>query len=386
MTYEIQVCPVNEEFGAKGMKVFCFAVVVGVLIATLCPFNPFPRNGVTWLRETNGLEFEGTGLVRSNGPLKPPNTEVESYGLELLLESASANSSGTILAFYTPSLKHLLVQQWKDGLLVTHDGTVEHDKSKTIKFDVDHIFRPGRLMLVTISSSLDGTIVYLDGQPVQSFPRFRISRSELSGEIVVGTSPTTYHPWQGRLCGLAVYSKELTSREVFQHYKDWNDRSDRPLKVDGVLARYGFTERVGYEVHNEVSSGPNLEIPNTFSVPHKGLLQSPRKEFSANWRYAKDVLMNIAGFVPLGAIVFVCLAGARGSWKMILTTTMACGILSFFIELLQYYIPRRGSGTTDIITNTLGAALGAILTQTGVARSVLGRITLNRGVEHSDTE
>jgi len=53
-------------------------------------------------------------------------------------------------------------------------------------------------------------------------------------------------------------------------------------------------------------------------------------------------------------------------------------MLSFVIEVLQYYIPRRGSGMTDIITNTLGAALGAMLLQVGAVRRALEQMKLIR--------
>ena len=88
--------------------------------------------------------------------------------------------------------------------------------------------------------------------------------------------------------------------------------------------------------------------------------------------------MNIAGFVPLGLILCAYLAWTRNRWKAILISTLACGILSFTIELLQYYIPGRFSGMTDIITNTLGAALGAVLVETSVVRHVLKRMNLIR--------
>ena len=95
--------------------------------------------------------------------------------------------------------------------------------------------------------------------------------------------------------------------------------------------------------------------------------------------YASDVLVNIAGFVPLGLIVCAYLAWARSRWKAILVTTVACGVLSFVIEVLQYYIPQRGSGTTDIITNTLGSALGAMIAQSSVVQRILGRIKVIPG-------
>lgn len=380
----------NEQFAVLGerkrTKAFCVVAVVAVLIATLWPFNPFPRNGVTWLQGISGLKFERAGLAVSNGPLKPLTQGTESYTLELLLRPASTKSAYTILAFYTPTRPaQLLVRQWTDGLLVTHDAAVERDRTKTIKFDVDHVFRPGRLVLVTISSGPNRTAVYLDGQPADSFPRFKISQSELSGEIVLGTSPVTYQPWQGELRGLAIYSKELTRADALRHYKEWTDPSGPP-DLDGALARYTFAEVAGREVRNEVASGPNLEIPANFSVPHKGLLRSAAKEFKANWMYAIDVLMNIAGFVPLGLIVCAYLAWTRSPWKAILITIVACGILSFVIEVLQYYIPRRGSGTTDIITNTLGAALGAALSQAGAVRPTLEKMKLIRRVQRSATE
>src|ERR1019366_2494153 len=131
---------------------------VAVLIATLWPFSPFPWNGVLWLHGTTGLKFEKAGLVVSTGPLRPSDGEAESYSLELLLRPASTKSAYTILAFYTPTRpRQLLVRQWRDGLLVTHDAAVENDNTRTIKFDVDHVFRRGRLVLVTISSGPNRT-------------------------------------------------------------------------------------------------------------------------------------------------------------------------------------------------------------------------------------
>lgn len=373
----------NEQFAAyserRKARFLCIVAVVAMLVATLWPCDPFPRNGVTWLQGTGGLKFEKLGLVISNEPLRPTETQAaESYSLELLIRPANTKSTHPILAFYTPTrAKQLMVRQYQDGLVVTHDAAAWSDTTQTIAFYMGHVFRPHRLVLLTISSGPRGTAVYLDGQPAGSFPRFRIWRSELSGQIVLGTSPVAYDPWTGELRGLAIYSKDLTPLEALKHYEEWTDPTGSP-DLDGVMARYGFAERQGREVRNDVLYGSPLEIPATFSVPHKALLRSPADEFTPDWNYAADVLMNIAGFVPLGLIVCRYLAWTRSRWSAILVTTITCGMLSFVIEVLQYYIPRRGSGTTDIIMNTLGAALGAALTQVGTVRRALERMKLTR--------
>jgi hypothetical protein len=356
------------------LGITCSAAIIAMLIATLWPFDPFPPNRVRWLRETNGIEFDGAGLVLSKEPLPTAETTAQqSCALELLLRPAALESSYTILSFYKPdNPTQFLVKQWTDGLLVTHDVVDAKGRLKRSKFDLDHAFQVDRVLLVTIVSGPNGTLVYTDGHRAKILPKFKMSRSELSGQIVLGTSPVDYEPWVGRILGLAIYSRELTAAEVLQHYKSWTHGvSVDPSEVNGATAIYYFTERAGREVHNAVVSGPDLEMSKHFAVPHKAMLASPLKEFKATWGYVKDVLLNVAGFVPLGFLLCAYFASTRSRGKAIFCTILAAGMLSFVIEVLQAYIPRRVSGMTDIITNTLGAAIGAGFARPSAVRGIL---------------
>ncbi len=73
-----------------------------------------------------------------------------------------------------------------------------------------------------------------------------------------------------------------------------------------------------------------------------------------------DVLGNIVVFVPLG----VGLAGAlhQGNRRQTIWRAMLGGLLlSIAIELMQTAIPSRATDIDDLIFNTLGTALGALL-------------------------
>jgi hypothetical protein len=368
---------IQTSTGRQKTRALCAIAVIAVLGATLWPFNPHVRNGVSWVPTGHGLKFDQAGLVLSASPLSLPiEDDSGAYSFELWIRPASVQSSSTILAIYDPSHpKQFQVKQWTDGLLVTHDAAVEHDRTGTIKFDVDHAFSPGKLVLVTLTAGSKGTTAYLNGTLTGVFPRFTISRNDVSGQIVLGTSPTSYLPWSGEFCGLAIYSRELSPDEVLQHDRQWAN-SNSALDLDGALALYRFVAGNGREVRNEVPSGPNLMIPAFFSLPHKPLLESAIKEFRPDKGYAVDVLVNILGFVPLGLIVCTLLVWTKSRWQSIFIATVACGLLSVVIEILQYYVPRRNSDITDIITNTLGGALGAVLIQAAPVREILRRMNL----------
>lgn len=340
-------------------------MVVAVLTATLWPFDFWRPNGVSWLPETNGIRFAGAGFVVSKGNLKVVGTESDnSCTLEILLRPASIESLRTILAIYVPNDPGLLlVRQLKDGLVVLHDSRGAQNRITTEKIQLDHSFQTGKLLFLTLTSGPNGTVVYVNGIEKQVFPSFRILQSDFAGQIVMGTSPIHYSPWLGDMRGVAIYLKELTAAEVLSHNGEWTrpeGGSDSP-DVGGAIARYSFNEGAGSEVHNSVVSEPDLEIPRRFSVPYKPFLQPPEKHFEANWYYLHDVLLNIAGFVPVGFIFYTYWREARNRRQAILYATLTGALLSFVIEVLQAYVPQRDSGMTDIITNTLGTALGAML-------------------------
>jgi hypothetical protein len=358
----------------RRLGILCGITVTAILAATLWPFNPLPRNKVRWLTEANGIAFDGAGLVISDEPLRAEeNLTQQSCTLELLLRPVAVKSLYTILSFYTPNHpRQFLVRQWTDGLLVSHDVADDRNKIMRRKIDVDHAFEVGKILLLTIVSGPNGTVVYKNGRQAQFFRTFTISQSELSGQIVIGTSPVEYQPWMGEVRGLAIYSSGLTPVQVFDHYKAWTEGPGVNLAEPYTVALYGFAERAGNKLHNVAHAGPDLEIPKDFTVPHKAFLTSPVKEFQASWGYVKDILLNVGGFVPLGFVVCAYLVLGRSRGRAIFFTIFAAGMLSITIEILQAYIPRRVSGTTDIITNTLGATLGAALARPGAVRRFLG--------------
>ena len=136
------------------------------------------------------------------------------------------------------------------------------------------------------------------------------------------------------------------------------------------MALYLFDEHAGRVIHNQVSSGPDLYIPDRYLVLDQILLQPFWQEFHPTRGYLKDVLMNIAGFVPFGFLFCAYLSLACRIKRPALVTILLGLALSFTIEFLQWFLPTRDSGTTDLITDTLGTAIGARFYRSNFWRTV----------------
>jgi hypothetical protein len=253
------------------------------------------------------------------------------------------------------------MRQYRSGGLVLERGSQSLFAKKTETY-VGGVFKSLKPVFVTITSGEAGAAIYVDGTLVKNFPNFAFSRGDLTGQLIIGNAPSTTYTWPGQFKGFAVYDRELTAGEVSQNYAKWTENRQADLaKGEDVVALYLFNEGSGSVVHSQVASATDLLIPKRFRVFHKEFLEPFWKEFRPGWSYWKDVGINIAGFAPLGFFFCSYFSLVRRLEHPALVTIAVGFLVSLTIEVLQAFLPTRDSGTTDLITNTFGTALGVIL-------------------------
>jgi VanZ family protein len=351
----------------------CLLVLCGILAAGLAPFRG-QRNAVTWMENENGLRFAGYGTIWSSGSFQTTGQQDEdSCSIDLWLQPGLTSDSSTILSFsISENPLQFSLHQYRSNLIAKRE--VPGNPPRTVVVGIDGIFRQIRPLFITITSGDQETVMYVDGVVAHRFSRFRLG-NDCRGQLVIGTSPEIEDSWVGQLLGVATYRRELTAAQVLKHYETWTTQGRPELTDDEhAAALYLFSERAGNVVHNSVPGGINLYIPKRYALVHQIVLQPFWKEYKPTWEHWRDILMNIAGFVPLGFVFCAYWSSIRPIKRAVLVTTLLGFAVSLTIEVLQSYIPTRNSGTTDLITNTLGTFLGAQLCDWKVTRDLLARI------------
>jgi hypothetical protein len=342
--------------GAVSLIVLCIVLSVG-----LWPFHA-PHNQVDWLRDRAGLHFGGRGSVVSADGLQANSSDSHgSSSLELWLQPDKADGTQNILSFYVErnQAATFSVRQYHDDLLLQNEVRGRFRSWRQENLEYSGVFFRGKPVFVTVTAGEQKTSVYVDGVLVGTSKTFPLSNESMKGRLVLANSAVDDDSWSGQVFGLAIYGRELTPAQIARHYCGWMENR-KPLIVDGEspIAVYGFNERAGNVVHDHVGTAPSLLIPQHYFVLHPHFLQAPWDEFSFRWYYWKDVGINVVGFVPLGFFFYASLSRIR---RRAAATILLGFTISLIIEISQAFLPTRESGTTDLLTNTLGTTLGTVL-------------------------
>jgi hypothetical protein len=365
------------------LAVICAAILCGILLVGLWPLTPHPKNQVAWLENGNGLHFGDYGTILSADAFKPADSEGGApCSLEIWANPGLITDTDTMLAFYSPEkLVSFSLHQSTRNLLVQRQNQDRQGRVSEVHIYEDDVLRQGTAAFITLTASAQGTAIYVDGTLVKSASHFGLSSRDFAGQLVVANSPVANDSWTGDLRGLAIYDRELTSMEVIEHFNSWT-KNGRPAisEKEGPAALYLFDERAGSVIHNRAGSALDLYIPDHYLIVRQTLLEVPWKEYHADWDYYKEVLINIGGFIPLGFVFCAYFSSALHLKRTQLLTTLLGFTVSLTIEVLQAFIPTRDSGMTDVITNTLGTAIGAMVFQWNITQAIFSRVGIP--IEH----
>ena len=346
------------------IKMLCVCTVVIVLIAGLWPFHA-PENNVEWHVQEDGIQFGHHGSVVSLGAFQPRDPDRDDSGsIEVWVQAAPVHDRHTILAFEGTRQSGVPFRLQQNGhtLIVQRHNVDEQGTDRMAEFGIEQALPEGKRVFVAVTLGKRETSVYLDGVLTGTSPILGSSTGNFTGRLVLGNSPSASDSWPGQILGLAIFRSQLTPSRVVDQYESWS-KTHRPslLPADEPAALYLFNDRAGALIRNQVDHSTDLTIPAQYFVVHPEFLSWPWRHYHATWSYWGDVAVNIAGFILFGFSIVGYLSSVRAI-RNSAAITIALGLItSLTIEVLQAFLPTRDSGVNDLITNTLGTAIGVML-------------------------
>ena len=79
------------------------------------------------------------------------------------------------------------------------------------------------------------------------------------------------------------------------------------------------------------------------------------------WITVDDVLFNFAAYLPLGFLLALALCARWSTQAAVALAAIACVALSFTLEAVQQYLPARIASNVDLLVNSFGGAVGALI-------------------------
>ena len=74
-----------------------------------------------------------------------------------------------------------------------------------------------------------------------------------------------------------------------------------------------------------------------------------------------DLAVNVLAYVPFGALLALALHPVVRGWTAVLTALLAALLLAGLIEATQSFLPTRISSNLDLLTNSAGGLIGALI-------------------------
>lgn len=307
----------------------------------------------------NGIAFaDDVSTVRQSDPFGELTIE-----MAVLAANVHRRGFGSLLMMHDGSdSRQLIVGQWESSIIVMNGNDYDHTR-RLPRLTVKDVFSTEKIKILTITASAKGTYFYIDGGLAGANKDWQLTVPDQGNQLrlILGNSVTGKGSWTGEIYGLAVYGTALPAETVNRHYERWGQGAAfTPDGKNDLRLLYTFNGQAGRLVPDKSEGNQPLQIPKRAIVLKKTFLSAPWHQFKFNRSFLVDTILNLIGFIPMGAVLYGWLrqtglfTGRNSAWA----TLVICSIFSLCIEILQAWMPTRSSSLMDWSMNTLGAWLG----------------------------
>lgn len=356
----------------KNRTEFClWAVLALIMVMVALFFGLHPKgwpfaNDARWNPDERAIRFQGRGIAYVDrvgdelhfdapGPLTiemavtPENIERRGYNPLLVMHDGADR-------------RQLAVWQYGASLIVMNGDDYDNSRRRP-RIVGRNVLSARKTRYLTVTAGEQGTRLFVDGVPAATNSDWKMSIPDKGTplRLVLGNSVYGRHGWKGLIHGLAISRTAISDEAVRLRSDQW--AADRNFDFTGrkiPLLLYTFNEKNGNGFVSQSAGHQVLEIPEYITVLKRIFLSPPRHYFKWRRSAVGDIVVNITGFIPVGAVLYgflQCFSGLPAKYRF-LTAVALCLLLSLGIELAQAWIPTRVSSLLDLILNTMGACLG----------------------------
>jgi hypothetical protein len=262
---------------------------------------------------------------------------------------------GVIFELYGPSTGgELILWQWKNQLvLMSGDDYNARLRKPRVWVDLpkDHA-GPYDVSILVTQNSLNLNV------EDNSFSKAKSLKKPIefdAGDIrvVVGANKNHRFPWAGKIQSFSLHTVPGVGDGVLDH-------AEPVFVFDQANLKASEINEQGY-IDSTESQKVKLYVGSRHLKIGSRSLQTLEKRLDLPNISPGDLLLNFIGFFPMGILVFI-LCSARGLLVACACSLGASFLLSLSIELMQLAIPFRDPSQMDLLLNTLGGGIGAVIT------------------------
>lgn len=229
------------------------------------------------------------------------------------------------------------------------------------------------MVFITLTSSPEGSTLYMDGVRVKELPGFPLLEGKPDGlsVLVLGNSAIGKSYWAGDLLALAMYNRALSEQEVRKNHSRWG-----PAGLPVLEKRPGADRAL--PLHRDARGqclqpgGRRALLVETGRLPSPaiGRLGMADKRAVETLEFLSGRCRQYPGFYSLWFFLRPLAAAIHPPAVPGAAILLLAALLSLGIELTQVYLPSRNSQASDVVFNILGTLIGlALLRLTAERRS-----------------